>query len=319
MRFTSDPGVTLSGTLFVSEGPGRHPAIVLFHGSGPEARNDRMARWFARHGLTALAYDKRGVGESTGDFRTVPFMTLCDDGLAAVSVLKQRGDVDPERIGVWGLSQGGWLGPLAAARSSDVRFVIAVSGPLVSPGEQMVFFYANQLRHDGFSERDIEDATALRRRVWHYLSTHEGAADTEAALARAAGRPWFAAVQQQLDGTFRRSASDILHDASLAAHQWYQLEMNYDPTAALKRLRVPALFLYGDRDEITPVPASVAALRSIAAGNRNIEVTVLSGADHAMFVEHGEGRAVDEAYLDRMAAWLRGTLSSPRRWREGAR
>jgi uncharacterized protein len=107
------------------------------------------AGWFAKHGIAALAYDKRGVGESTADFRTVPFLELCGDGLAAIEYLKSRQDIDTKHIGLWGLSQGGWLGPLAASRSSDVAFVIAVSGPALSPGEQMIFYYANELRARG--------------------------------------------------------------------------------------------------------------------------------------------------------------------------
>jgi dienelactone hydrolase len=139
VRFQSGD-VTLAGTLFIPDERGRHPAIVLFHGSGPEPRNPSVADWFARHGVIALTYDKRGVGESTGDFRAVSFTELSDDGLAAIQLLRARPDVDAERIGVWGLSQGGWLGPLAASRSKDVKFVIAVSGPGVSPAEQMVFY-----------------------------------------------------------------------------------------------------------------------------------------------------------------------------------
>jgi len=108
----------------------RHPAVVLFHGSGLQKRDLITARWFAAEGIAALAYDKRGVGESGGDFRMVPFMELCDDGLGAIKYLKSRKEIDAKRIGVWGLSQGGWLGPRAASRSADVAFVIAVSGPV---------------------------------------------------------------------------------------------------------------------------------------------------------------------------------------------
>jgi alpha-beta hydrolase superfamily lysophospholipase len=103
-----------------------HPAVVLFHGSGAQERDLFTARWFAEQGIAALAFDKRGVGKSTGNFRTVPFMELCDDGLAAIDYLKSRKEIDAKRIGVWGLSQGGWLGPLAASRSPEVSFVIAV-------------------------------------------------------------------------------------------------------------------------------------------------------------------------------------------------
>ena len=83
VRFASGK-VNLAGTLVLPEGPGAHPAIVLFHGSGLQTRDLITARWFASQGVAALAYDKRGVGESTGDFRAIPFMELCDDGLAAI-------------------------------------------------------------------------------------------------------------------------------------------------------------------------------------------------------------------------------------------
>src|SRR5262249_20808399 len=112
--------VTLAGTLVRAAARGRAPRVVIFHGSGPQPRDLETARWFAAQGVVALTYDKRGVGESGGDFRTVPFMELARDGLASVAWLRQRADVDPARVGVWGLSQGGWLGPLAASESSDV-------------------------------------------------------------------------------------------------------------------------------------------------------------------------------------------------------
>jgi dienelactone hydrolase len=141
--------VTLAGTIVRPAAATRSPAVVLFHGSGPQRRDLTTARWFAEQGILALAYDKRGVGESTGDYRPVPFTDLCDDGLAAIELLKRRSDVDANRIGVWGLSQGGWLGPLAASRSPDVKFVIAVSGPGVSPGEQMIGDHRSDFTREG--------------------------------------------------------------------------------------------------------------------------------------------------------------------------
>src|SRR5580704_13189280 len=57
--------VILQGSLLLPASSGRHPAVVIFHGSGPEGRNMTMARWFAGQGVAALTYDKRGVGESS--------------------------------------------------------------------------------------------------------------------------------------------------------------------------------------------------------------------------------------------------------------
>ena len=90
--------IALAGTLILPEGSQPHPAVVLFHGSGLQKRDLITARWFAAEGIAALAYDKRGVGESGGDFRKVPFMELCDDGLSAIKYLKSRKEIDAKRM-----------------------------------------------------------------------------------------------------------------------------------------------------------------------------------------------------------------------------
>jgi pimeloyl-ACP methyl ester carboxylesterase len=303
--------ITLAGTLFLPDGGGRHPGVVLFHGSGPQSRDSFTGRWFAEHGVAALAYDKRGVGKSSGDFRAVPFTTLVDDGLAGAAFLKARADVNPKQIGVWGLSQGGWLGPLAASRSKDIAFVIAVSGPGVSPGEQMVFYDGNLLRDGGLADRDVEEASDLRRKVWHLLSTGEGYDASRTALERAKSRPWFGAVNEQARGLFSRSASDLVNDRALRQQDWYRSELNYDPRIALRALTVPSLFVFGDRDELVPVDLSVSIIRQTMThpGHPAFSIVVFPGADHVLLVAtSGGGRTLAPGYLDTVADWLRRTL-----------
>jgi dienelactone hydrolase len=311
VRFRSGPN-TLAGTLFLPTARNRHAAIVLFHGSGPERRNTLMGRWFAEQGVAALAYDKQGVGESAGDFRRIPFMDLCDDGLAAIAFLQARDDINPDQIGVWGLSQGGWLGPLAASRSKAVRFVIAVSGPGVSPGEQMIFYYGNQLRDAGLSANDIEEASALRRQVWEYISTRSGHDAAEAALERAMAKPWFSALKGQADGLFDgASASAILNDPTIGAGPWYRGEMRYDPRIALRKLSVPALFVFGEDDDLVPVRRSIGIIQDTMeqSGHADFAVKVFPGADHTIRVRASDGnRPFAPGYLDTMRQWLRARV-----------
>ena len=299
--------IELAGTLFLPAGTRARPAVVIFHGSGPEARNEFMGRWFAEQGVTALTYDKRGVGESAGDFRVVPFMDLAGDGLAGIAYLKGRAEIDATRIGVWGLSQGGWLGPLAASQSKDVAFVIAVSGPGVSPGEQMIFYYGNQLRDAGIPEEQVTEASNLRRRVWRYLSTGQEYEEARKALEQGQSRPWFAALKEQRDGLFHKSPAAILQDKALRAGQWFRMELNYDPRVALRRLKVPALFLFGDQDELVPVARSVAIIRQTLeeSGHRDFTIQIFPGADHGLHVQAAGGRPQFAAgYLEVMRDWL---------------
>ena len=315
VRFVSG-NVALAGTLVLPRGPQRNPAVVLFHGSGPESRNLFMARWFAAQGLATLAYDKRGVGESGGNFRTVPFMGLCDDGLAAVEYLKSRKDIDPKHIGVWGLSQGGWLAPLAASRSADVSFVIAVSGPGVSPGEQMLFYYANELRARGVPEEDIREADALRRDVWNYLYSGEGYEEAKNELNQARSRRWYKEVKTQQDNLFGSlQISEDVNNPGNPNVNWFRSEMNYDPVPALRALRVPALFVFGDEDRLIPVGKSVAVIRQVLteSSNGDFTIQVFQHADHGMrVVTDGADDNVDPEYLETMRRWLAARVGTSR-------
>lgn len=79
------------------------------------------------------------------------FATLADDTLAAVRAPRERPAVDPARVGLWGLSEGGWVAPLAASRSTEVAYLITVAGTGVPPAEQEAWAKANRLRHAGVS------------------------------------------------------------------------------------------------------------------------------------------------------------------------
>ena len=121
--------VSLRGTLSTPATKGLHPALVLIHGSGPARRPGGFwIPFFARHGIAVLVFDKRGAGESTGDWRKSTYQDLAADALAAVQLLKRQKGIDPKQIGLWGNSEGGWVAPLAASQSTDIAFLIVRSG-----------------------------------------------------------------------------------------------------------------------------------------------------------------------------------------------
>ena len=302
VRFSSGDA-TLAGTLFLPNKPGKHPAVVLFHGSGPQPRDSDRADWFAACGIAALTYDKRGVGQSTGDFRTIPFQDLVEDGLSGIAFLKARSDIDAKHIGVWGISQGGWLGPLAASRSSDVAFVISVSGPGVTPGEQMVFYYASELRMQGLPDKDVEEASALRRQVWNYLATSAGYEQTKSEVQRSKAKGWYAAVRAQRDdlfGSFERAKTE-------RNNNWFKTEMNYDPVATLRKLKAPVLFLFGADDRLVPVPKSAEIIRQTLtdSGHRDFTIKIFPAADHGLYLSDATGSIrLAPGYEETMKEWV---------------
>ncbi|GAB3921776.1 hypothetical protein GCM10029976_009300 [Kribbella albertanoniae] len=122
----------LAATVFSPDAPGRYPAVAFVHGAGAGDRSSfyGMAERFARAGIVAVAYDKRS---DYSYFDNRDFDQLAEDASAVVAVLRQRSDVDPKRAGLWGLSEGGRVVPLAASRDSGVAFVVTVGGAIRGP------------------------------------------------------------------------------------------------------------------------------------------------------------------------------------------
>ncbi|MEQ4721437.1 prolyl oligopeptidase family serine peptidase [Nonomuraea sp. B19D2] len=149
-------GQRLDGTLRVPLTPGRHPALVFVSGSGNGSRTEftPQAEFLAKAGVVTMAFDKRTTGY---DFRHRDFSLLADDTLRMVEFLRARPEVDPARIGLWGVSEGGWVVPIAAAKSTAVGFVILVSSPNVSPLRQVAWALNEQLLrlHAPIGARDL--------------------------------------------------------------------------------------------------------------------------------------------------------------------
>jgi dienelactone hydrolase len=139
-------GAELAGTLYTPVAPGPYAGIVLVHGSGkfPRRLYRLWAHGLVRLGFQVLAYDKRGVGDSGGRYEgenntsTENLRLLADDAAHAVDYLVGRGGVTAH-IGLFGVSQGGWVGPLAAQKNPRVRFLVMHSGPTVSVGEENLY------------------------------------------------------------------------------------------------------------------------------------------------------------------------------------
>ncbi|GAA2386446.1 alpha/beta hydrolase [Dactylosporangium salmoneum] len=151
VSFEGNGGVVLHGTILAgASAAGRRPAMVMVQGAGNRGRQVIRpdAEAYARLGLVVLIYDKRTAGYSL--FHR-DYSVLADDALAGLRLLAARPDVDPARLGLWGASEGAFVAPLAAARSADVRYVIAVGAAGVAPAVQARWEWGEYLRHFGVS------------------------------------------------------------------------------------------------------------------------------------------------------------------------
>jgi len=149
-------GTTLKGSLYLPNAINKHPAVVIVHGSpcAPRSIYHVWADHLASEGIAVLSFDKRGTGKSDGHCVEVNngsrenLTLLASDVVAALEFLKEHQNVDTRRMGLWAISQGGWIAPIAAEKFSELQFMVIVSGPTVSVGEENLF---SSLTGDGHS------------------------------------------------------------------------------------------------------------------------------------------------------------------------
>ncbi len=300
-----DGAVSLAGTLAM---PRRRPhaGVVMIHGSGAADRYNGgyfapIRSHLARHGLAVLCYDKPGIGGSSGDWRGQTLHGRAEEALAALRFLQGRGDIDPSRVGLYGHSQGGWVVPLAASTSRDVAFIIAVSGPGVSPAEQGRYAVEEGMRCDQWPEDHVAEAVAFIDHLSGAARRGEDFGSIEPALCRARTAAWFEHLPKYFPILDEELWSFLTRRDPLTGRPF----VDYDPVPVLERVaRCPVLAIFGERDWVVPVRASVAAYEAALtrAGNRDFTITVFPDANHRIYSDHRGEFA--PAFLETLTHWI---------------
>ena len=247
--------VILSGTIVTPRTPGKHPAVVMTHGSGSETRwgtNRYVADRFARAGIAALIYDKRGSGQSSGDWRTAAYEDLARDAAAAVDLVASRPGVDPQaRVGVLGHSEGGIVAPIVESLAPNrIAFIVAEDAPAEVIKAQDIYRVGNDIRSQTWSEADKALALDTYRLFVDVAAGDRPMADYEAAMAKYRDTYWF----QYLGLPPRESW----------VWAWYVKRAHLDTGALWISIRKPVLLVYGQYDRLMPVDQTIRRLEDIA-------------------------------------------------------
>lgn len=245
----------LAGTLWLPAADGKHPAVVVVSGSGPNDRDGHIrgfpayrviAEHLAGRGIATLLLDRRGVGGSSGDWRHETIRGRARDALAAIDWLAQHEEIDRRRIGLLGHSQGGWVAQHAAARAPEaVAFVVLMAGPGESVRAQILTDARNQLRLAGRTDEQVKRQTAVLRPLL-------GVAHAIAPLCR-----------------------------GLRLHRLCAM-IDYDPARDLAKIRAPVLALFAERDSLVPVEPNRTLIETglRRGGNDALTVRIFVGANH---------------------------------------
>ncbi len=299
----------LAGTLVLPLSQGPHPVAVFIHGSG---KADRTAAGmylavfeeFARCGIASLSWDKPGVGESTGHFFDQSFEDRAAEAIAAIDSLAGRADIDISKIGLWGISQAGWVMPLVCEQRPETAFMIGVSVPASTVRDQDLFRIRNSLPASGFSAEHTDEALEFMNRL-HQLAIEDAAYDDALEqLQGYADRPW---APVAFGGTPDPAGFEFLKRIILV-----------DPKPVIRSIKCPVMLVFGEKDTLVDTGETSEAYEQLLmeSGNSDLTIHRFPDADHVLTRTETGGQVEivgkingDEwqhvpGYVESMGEWL---------------
>ena len=306
-------GIQLAGTLTIPEGIGPFPVMVTISGSGSQDRNSTffehkpfwvIADYLARLGIAVLRYDDRGVGGSTNTESEATTADLATDVNAAVSFLLEHPDIDPNRIGLIGHSEGGIIAPMVATENENIALIVLLAGPAVPGSKILLDQNEDILRASGASESVIENQSTYLSRVFQILQDNS---DDLVAKEK---------VKEAYIQIFGPASSQVEldYEANHWTSPWMRFFISYDPGPTLTQVTCPILALFCELDIQVDPNENLPIMESILAevGHTDYLVYELHELNHLFQTAQTgvieEYAQIEETFspiaLDLIGAWI---------------
>lgn len=301
--FIGRPGFSLGGTITPARGvAGRAPAVILVAGPGPQDRDyvthgmplyAQLAQALSQAGYTVVRYDSRGTGRSGGRAESARLQEYVDDVLGVVNWLRDRRDIDRDRIAVVGYGDTGPIALGAAARTGRIARVAVINSPGLTGREVTLERQRLALEAANVPESERANRLAMQTIVLDAVTSGEGWERATDEVRRQADTPWF--------------------------RSW----LLFDPADVVRRIERPVLILHGAVDSEVP-PAHAEALAELGRARRNrpdafTQTIVLPGINHLLLPattgsqeEYAtiEPRTPAPAAIEALTTWLGATIAS---------
>jgi len=283
-------GVKLVGILTLPSDKGVFPVVLLITGSGPQDRNETiyghhpflvLADYLTRQGIAVLRVDDRGVGESTGDFSQATSEDFASDVLVGVEYLKTCKEIDPNKIGLIGHSEGGLIAPMVAVKSPDVAFIVLMAGTGLT-GEEILYLQGAFIsRAMGVSEEDIIKKRQFNEKIFSVLKEEENSEIAEERLRQMFEEDWEKMSDEEKE---QIGNPEVFLEAQLQSllSPWLKFFLTYNPKPTLSKVKCPILAINGEKDLQVPPKENLSAIENAlkAGGNQNYNIKELPCLNH---------------------------------------
>lgn len=281
IKIKSD-SVMINGWLYLPLGEGTFPLTVLTNGGGDGSRaikslSDWIAPILSHCGIAAFVHDKRGTGESGGDFAKTTYDDYITDAGNCAIFLSEHKRINPEMIGVLGGSEGGRVAVIAASRFPVFKFVVSYAGTVVSAVDDRINAQTGWLKSLKLPDSTYAEVLSLHKksiRAW---------AGNSAAEHEKVNREIFE-MRKKYDSEllpFTKQEMDSIPDFKVGLPTWYSLPSDY--MSEMERFNKKWLAIFGEIDQVVPTQASVENILHYMkiSGNNDYKIVVIPKCGHA--------------------------------------
>ena len=290
LTFKNDT-VTFSATLTVPRDVKRAPVAIILSGTGKQDRDGTMAGhkmfadiadYLSNRGIAVLRFDDRGTGKSTGVYETATTEDFAKDGLAALNALKKRKDIDPNRIGFIGHSEGGAAMSIAASRSKDVKFLVSLAGLCTDGLHALIEQNESQVAGYNLPDYDVKRYNTVDELMFRVAYKYADSDSLDMKLQEAYDK-WHAMDSiyfSTLGVKFDHFRFPIYMYKLQATGRWYRFHVRYNPADYLKDVHIPLLALNGDKDKMVNARTNLANWQRLMPKDADVTTIEMKGLNH---------------------------------------
>lgn len=278
--------VVLAGTLSLPKKDGNFPSVILISGSGGQNRDSEilghkpflvLADFLTKKGFAVLRFDDRGVEQSTGDISKSTSADFARDVQAGVDYLQTRKEINKDKIGLIGHSEGGVIAPIVAGNSKAIDFIVLLAGPGLR-GDKLLLLQKEAVeRVSGVPENDIQKAQEIFRGAYDIILVSK----TNDENLKKDVTTYFASKYNE------EIAKSLTPQFT---NNWMYYFLKMDPAVNLAKVKCPVLALNGSKDVQVPATVDLEAIEKtlLKAGNKNVKTKELPNLNH-LFQESKTG------------------------------
>ncbi|WP_159636704.1 alpha/beta hydrolase family protein [Sphingobacterium composti Ten et al. 2007 non Yoo et al. 2007] len=305
--------INLAGTITQPKIKGKFPAVILVTGSGPQDRDETLfghkpfkvlADYLTRNGIVVLRYDDRGTGKSEGSFENANIDDFSKDALSALNFLKKHPNVDINKVGIIGHSEGGLIANLLAGQGvPNVSFIVTLAAPTVAIRDLMVEQLYSVGKSEGMSEFQLAMAREINKKNFDVVKSDLITEEAYAQLKKNMN----IVEESDNNASIRKEMLTLLAPA-------YRYFMRIDPTDFIKRIYIPVFGAFGTLDVQVPSTMNLRGYHDNLPKNSKTVLKEYDGMNH-LFQRAKTGKVSEYAQIDEtindqvlidIAEWIKG-------------